>query len=114
MSKKAICDGNFALMHSETIDFRAEGSDGLLAPATSGEGLLQTFKGTGYIGSLPHRPFTKNLLRPPASASSPSLPAPPTPRPAAAANPVRLLSDCNRSPTVPSTSGKSGQPARRR
>lgn len=61
MSKKAICDGNFALMHSETIDFRAEGSDGLLAPATSGEGLLQTFKGTGYISLAPTQAIYEKL-----------------------------------------------------
>jgi len=51
---KLSVDGNFALMRSESIAFRAEkSSKSWLATSVSGEGLLQTFEGTGYVWIAP-------------------------------------------------------------
>ncbi len=47
-------DGNFALMRSGPIDFSVErSSKGLFGSLGSGEGLLQTFRGTGRVWLAP-------------------------------------------------------------
>lgn len=47
-------DGNFAVMRTGQIDFTVEKSTkGLLGSLTSGEGLLQTFRGTGTVWLAP-------------------------------------------------------------
>ena len=47
-------DGNFAIMRTGNIDFTVEKSTkGLLGSLTSGEGLLQTFRGTGSVWLAP-------------------------------------------------------------
>lgn len=47
-------DGNFALMRSGQIDFSVErSSKGLFGSLGSGEGLLQTFRGTGRVWLAP-------------------------------------------------------------
>jgi len=47
-------DGNFALMRTGQIDFSVEKSTrSLLGTLTSGEGLLQTFRGTGWVWLAP-------------------------------------------------------------
>ena len=47
-------DGNFAIMRTGKIDFTVEKSTkGLLGTLTSGEGLLQTFRGTGSVWLAP-------------------------------------------------------------
>lgn len=52
--EKLSVDGNFALMRTEGIEFRAEkSSKSWLATSVSGEGLLQTFEGTGSVWIAP-------------------------------------------------------------
>lgn len=52
--EKLWVDGNFALMRSQGIEFRAEkSSKSLLASSVSGEGLLQTFQGKGNVWIAP-------------------------------------------------------------
>ncbi|MEM8808973.1 MAG: AIM24 family protein [Cyanobacteria bacterium P01_G01_bin.38] len=47
-------DGNFALMRSGQIDFSVErSSKGIMGSLSSGEGLLQTFRGTGRVWLAP-------------------------------------------------------------
>lgn len=47
-------DGNFALMRSGQVDFSVERSTkGLMGTLASGEGLLQTFRGTGRVWLAP-------------------------------------------------------------
>ncbi|MEL6816155.1 MAG: AIM24 family protein [Cyanobacteria bacterium J06598_3] len=47
-------DGNFALMRSGRIDFSVERSaKGIMGSMSSGEGLLQTFRGTGRVWLAP-------------------------------------------------------------
>jgi uncharacterized protein (AIM24 family) len=47
-------DGNFALMRTDGIKFTVKRSTkGLLGSATSGEGMLQTFEGTGRVWLAP-------------------------------------------------------------
>jgi uncharacterized protein (AIM24 family) len=59
---KLSVDGNFALMRSESIEFRAEkSSKGLLNTAVSGEGLLQTFQGKGYVWIAPTQGIYERL-----------------------------------------------------
>jgi uncharacterized protein (AIM24 family) len=53
-SEKLFVDGNFALLRSEGIEFRAEkSSKSWIATSVSGEGLLQTFSGTGSVWIAP-------------------------------------------------------------
>ncbi|MHC5544714.1 AIM24 family protein, partial [Singulisphaera rosea] len=55
-------DGNFALMRTGRIDFSVEKSTkGLLGTLTSGEGLLQTFRGTGSVWLAPTQAVYRNL-----------------------------------------------------
>jgi uncharacterized protein (AIM24 family) len=47
-------DGNFALMRTGRIEFSVEKSTkGIIGTLTSGEGLLQTFRGTGSVWLAP-------------------------------------------------------------
>ncbi len=62
--EKLSVDGNFALMRSDTVDFRAERSGSMLTTATSGEGLLQTFTGTGYVWLAPTQGIYEKLTSP--------------------------------------------------
>jgi predicted Zn finger-like uncharacterized protein len=51
---KLWVDGNFALMRTEGVEFRAEkSSKSWLATSVSGEGLLQTFEGSGIVWIAP-------------------------------------------------------------
>jgi uncharacterized protein (AIM24 family) len=55
-------DGNFALMRTGTIEFSVEKSTkGLLGTLTSGEGLLQTFRGTGSVWLAPTQDVYERL-----------------------------------------------------
>ncbi len=52
--EKLWVDGNFAVMRTEGIDFRAEkSSKSWISTSVSGEGLLQTFEGTGSVWIAP-------------------------------------------------------------
>jgi uncharacterized protein (AIM24 family) len=47
-------DGNFAILRSDTVKFSVERSGrGIAGKLTSGEGLLQTFEGTGAVWLAP-------------------------------------------------------------
>ena len=53
-NEKLSVDGTFALLRKGKIDFRVEKSTkSLIGTATSGEGLLQTFTGTGEVWLAP-------------------------------------------------------------
>lgn len=55
-------DGSFALMRSGRIDFSVErSSKGLGGTMTSGEGLLQTFRGTGKVWIAPTQPIYQRM-----------------------------------------------------
>jgi uncharacterized protein (AIM24 family) len=55
-------DGSFALLRSEGINFSVEkSSSSLIGSVTSGEGLLQTFKGTGKVWIAPTKPLYDRL-----------------------------------------------------
>jgi len=55
-------DGNFALMRTGRIDFSVEKSTrSLLGTITSGEGLLQTFRGTGSVWLAPTQEVYQRL-----------------------------------------------------
>ena len=55
-------DGNFALMRTGQIDFSVEKSTkGLIGTLTSGEGLLQTFRGTGSVWLAPTQDIYQRL-----------------------------------------------------
>lgn len=55
-------DGNFALMRTGNIDFTVEKSTkGVLGTLTSGEGLLQTFRGTGKVWLAPTKGVYQQL-----------------------------------------------------
>lgn len=55
-------DGNFALMRTGRIDFSVEKSTrSLLGTITSGEGLLQTFRGTGSVWLAPTQDIYQRL-----------------------------------------------------
>lgn len=63
--EKLSVDGNFALMRSEAIEFKAEkSSKSWLTSAVSGEGLLQTFSGTGHVWIAPTQGVYEKLSRP--------------------------------------------------
>lgn len=62
---KLSVDGNFALMRSEQINFRAEkSSKSWVATSVSGERLLQTFEGSGYVWIAPTQGVYEKLSRP--------------------------------------------------
>jgi uncharacterized protein (AIM24 family) len=53
-NEKLSVDGNFALLRSDGIEFKAEkSSKSWIATSVSGEGLLQTFSGTGSVWIAP-------------------------------------------------------------
>ena len=55
-------DGNFALMRTGRIEFSVEKSTrSLLGTITSGEGLLQTFRGTGSVWLAPTQEVYQRL-----------------------------------------------------
>lgn len=55
-------DGNFALLRSEQIKFSVTGSaKGLVGTLTSGEGLLQTFEGSGMVWLAPTSPMYSRM-----------------------------------------------------
>ena len=55
-------DGNFALMRSGRIEFSVEkSSKGLLGSLSSGEGLLQTFRGTGQVWLAPTQSIYRRM-----------------------------------------------------
>jgi uncharacterized protein (AIM24 family) len=55
-------DGNFALMRTGRIEFSVEKSTrSLLGTLTSGEGLLQTFRGTGSVWLAPTQEIYQRL-----------------------------------------------------
>ena len=55
-------DGNFALMRTGRIEFSVEKSTrSLLGTLTSGEGLLQTFRGTGTVWLAPTQDIYQQL-----------------------------------------------------
>ena len=61
-NEKLWVDGNFALMRTEGISFRAEkSSKSWLATSVSGEGLLQTFEGTGKVWIAPTQSIYERL-----------------------------------------------------
>jgi uncharacterized protein (AIM24 family) len=56
-------DGNFALMRTGRIEFSVEKSTkGIIGTLTSGEGLLQTFRGTGSVWLAPTQDIYQRLL----------------------------------------------------
>jgi len=59
---KLSVDGNFALMRTEGVNFRTEKSSKTwLATSVSGEGLLQTFSGTGTVWIAPTQGIYERL-----------------------------------------------------
>jgi len=61
---KLSVDGNFALMRSERINFRAEkSSKSWIATSVSGEGLLQTFEGNGFVWIAPTQGVYEKLKK---------------------------------------------------
>lgn len=56
-------DGSFALLRSGEIHFSVEkASNSLLGAVTSGEGLLQTFRGTGRVWIAPTQPLYEQIV----------------------------------------------------
>ncbi|MBW3631249.1 MAG: AIM24 family protein, partial [Gemmatimonadetes bacterium] len=62
-------DGSFALLRTGDIRFSVEkASNSMMGAITSGEGLLQTFRGTGRVWVAPTQPLYESMianLRPP-------------------------------------------------
>ena len=53
-NEKLSVDGNFALMRHDSVDFKVEkSSKGIMSTLVSGEGLLQTFSGSGKVWIAP-------------------------------------------------------------
>lgn len=64
-NEKLSVDGNFALMRSGNIDFKAEkSSKSWVSTSVSGEGLLQTFQGTGSVWVAPTQTVYEKLSTP--------------------------------------------------
>ncbi|MBN1873175.1 MAG: AIM24 family protein [Anaerolineae bacterium] len=64
-NEKLQVDGNFALMRTDGIKFSVQKSTkGLLGTASSGEGLLQTFEGTGRVWVAPTQAVYERLTNP--------------------------------------------------
>lgn len=56
-NEKLQVDGNFALLRSDSINFSVvRAGSGIAGKLTSGEGLLQTFEGTGAVWVAPTQP----------------------------------------------------------
>jgi uncharacterized protein (AIM24 family) len=63
-------DGSFALLRTGDVRFTVERAGGSLTDAvTSGEGLLQTFQGTGRVWLAPTQPVYARLLAPVTTAA---------------------------------------------
>ena len=53
-NEKLVVDGNFAIIWSASLEFKVEkATKGLLASALSGEGLVNTYSGTGVVYLCP-------------------------------------------------------------
>lgn len=64
-NEKLQVDGNFALMRTEGIKFSVQKSTkSIVGTMTSGEGLLQTFEGTGRVWLAPTQAIYARLLDP--------------------------------------------------
>ena len=64
-NEKLSVDGNFALMRSGNIEFKAEkSSKSWVSTSVSGEGLLQTFQGTGSVWVAPTQTVYEKLSTP--------------------------------------------------
>jgi uncharacterized protein (AIM24 family) len=64
-NEKLSVDGNFALMRTEGVSFRAEkSSKSWVSTSVSGEGLLQTFEGTGIVWIAPTQGIYEKLATP--------------------------------------------------
>lgn len=64
-NSKLSVDGNFALLRTGNVDFSVEkSSKSWVATSVSGEGLLQTFKGTGQVWIAPTQGVYKRLATP--------------------------------------------------
>jgi uncharacterized protein (AIM24 family) len=64
-------DGSFALLRTGDVHFSVERASNSMAGAvTSGEGLLQTFRGTGRVWIAPTQPLYEQLKRARASAAA--------------------------------------------
>jgi uncharacterized protein (AIM24 family) len=60
--EKLSVDGSFAILRSGNLTFRVErSSKGLFGTAVSGEGLLQTFEGTGMVWLVPFKSVYEHL-----------------------------------------------------
>jgi uncharacterized protein (AIM24 family) len=58
-------DGSFALLRTGDVRFSVEkASNSMLGAVTSGEGLLQTFRGTGRVWIAPTQPLYTRLRTP--------------------------------------------------
>ncbi|WP_407355314.1 AIM24 family protein [Methanolobus sp. WCC5] len=61
-NEKLQVDGNFALLRSDSVRFSIESSGkGIAGRLTSGEGLLQTFEGTGTVWLAPTQPVYNSI-----------------------------------------------------
>ncbi|NMC57872.1 MAG: AIM24 family protein [Candidatus Methanofastidiosa archaeon] len=61
--EKLYVDGNFALMRSENITFRVEkSSKSWISTSVSGEGMLQTFEGIGFVWIAPTQSIYEKLV----------------------------------------------------
>ena len=61
-NEKLQVDGNFALLRSESVKFSVESSGkSLTGKLTSGEGMLQTFNGTGAVWLAPTQPVYRSI-----------------------------------------------------
>lgn len=64
-NSKLSVDGNFAILRTGTIEFKVEkSSKSWLATSVSGEGLLQTFSGTGQVWIAPTQGVYEKLATP--------------------------------------------------
>lgn len=55
-------DGSFALLRTADVQFTVEkASNSFLGAMTSGEGLLQTFRGTGRVWIAPTQPLYQGM-----------------------------------------------------
>ena len=62
-NEKLSVDGTIALLRKGAIEYRVEKSNkSILGSAISGEGLLQTFTGTGEVWLAPTQTFYKRML----------------------------------------------------
>jgi uncharacterized protein (AIM24 family) len=63
--EKLSVDGNFAMMRSAGVEFKAEkSSKSWVSTSVSGEGLLQTFKGNGFVWLAPTQSVYEKLATP--------------------------------------------------